>query len=95
VTNFLTRILVTPDYRSHGLFAAALRCRSRLRGAQDDIENMNPKISHIAKYPPSIGSRVKVWFGTKERHLIVKDETGRLTYDIYGMPLAASYSRLR
>lgn len=47
-----------------------------------------PKIFHIAKYPPSIGSRVKVWFDTKERHLLVEDETGRVTYDIYGMPLA-------
>jgi hypothetical protein len=47
-----------------------------------------PKIFHIAKYPPPIGSRVKVWFDTKERQLIVEDETGRVTYDIYGMPLA-------
>lgn len=47
-----------------------------------------PKIFHIAKYPPSIGSRVKVWFDTKERHLLVEDETGRVTNDIYGMPLA-------
>lgn len=37
-----------------------------------------PKIFHIAKYPPSIGSRVKVWFDTKERHLLVEDETGRV-----------------
>jgi len=47
-----------------------------------------PKIFHVAKYPPPIGSRVKVWFDTKERRLLVEDETGRVTYDIYGMPLA-------
>jgi hypothetical protein len=47
-----------------------------------------PKIFHIAKYPPPIGSRVKVWFDTKERQLLVEDETGRVTWDIYGMPLA-------
>ena len=47
-----------------------------------------PKVFHIAKYPPPIGSRVKVWFDTKERQLIVEDETGRVTRDIYGMPLA-------
>ncbi len=47
-----------------------------------------PKIFHIAKYPPPIGSRVKVWLDTKERHLLVEDESGRVTYDIYGMPLA-------
>ena len=44
-----------------------------------------PKIFHVAKYPPPIGSRVKVWFDTKERRLLVEDETGRVTY---GMPLA-------
>ena len=44
-------------------------------------------IFHIAKYPPPIGSRVKVWFDTKERQLLVEDETGRVTYDIYGVPL--------
>jgi hypothetical protein len=30
-----------------------------------------PKIFHIAKYPPPIGRRVKVWFDTKERQLLV------------------------
>jgi hypothetical protein len=46
-----------------------------------------PTIFHIAKYPPPIGTRVKVWFDTKERQLLVEDETGRVTYDIYGVPL--------
>lgn len=49
---------------------------------------MKPQIFHIAKYPPPTGSRVKVWFDTKERELLVEDETGRVTYDIYGMPLS-------
>lgn len=31
---------------------------------------------------------MKVWFDTKERHPLVEDETGRATWDIYGMPLA-------
>ena len=47
-----------------------------------------PKIFHIAKCPPPIGSRVKVWFDTKERQLLVEDDNGHVTYDIYGMPLA-------
>jgi hypothetical protein len=47
-----------------------------------------PKIFHIVKYPPPVGSRVKVWFDTKERQLTVEDETGRVTWDIYGVPLS-------
>lgn len=52
------------------------------------MKTEKPKIFHIATFPPPIGSRVKVWFDTKERHLLVEDESGRVTYDIYGMPLS-------
>ena len=31
---------------------------------------------------------MKVWLDTKERQLLVEDDNGRATYDIYGMPLA-------
>ena len=51
------------------------------------MKAVKPTIFHIAKYPPPIGTRVKVWFDTKERQLLVEDETGRVTYDIYGVPL--------
>jgi hypothetical protein len=47
-----------------------------------------PKIFHIAKYPPPIGSRVKIWFDMKERQLTIEDETGRVTWDIYGVLLS-------
>lgn len=47
-----------------------------------------PKIFDIAKHPPPIGSRVKVWFDTKERQLLVEDEADRVSRDIYGMPLS-------
>lgn len=50
-----------------------------------------PKIFHIAKCPPPIGSRVKVWFDTKERQLLVEDDNGHVTYDIYGMPLTGPH----
>jgi hypothetical protein len=46
------------------------------------------KIFHIAKYPPPIGSRVKIWFDMKERQLNIEDETGCVTWDIYGVPLS-------
>jgi len=48
-----------------------------------------PKIFSIGHHPPRIGSRVKVWFDKKEKtHLMVEDETGHLTWDIYGVPLS-------
>ena len=47
-----------------------------------------PKIFSIGHHPPRIGSRVKVWFDKKETHLMVEDETGHLTWDIYGVPLS-------
>jgi hypothetical protein len=47
-----------------------------------------PKIFFISKYPPRIGSRVKVWFDKKEGDLMIEDETGRVTCDIYGVPLS-------
>ena len=31
---------------------------------------------------------MKVWFDKKETHLMVEDETGHLTWDIYGVPLS-------
>jgi hypothetical protein len=47
-----------------------------------------PKIFYISKHPPRIGSRVKVWFDKKEGHLMIEDETGHVTWDIYGVPLS-------
>jgi hypothetical protein len=47
-----------------------------------------PKIYHIAKYPPPVGGRVKVWFDKATSHLLVEDETGRVGWDIYGVPLS-------
>jgi hypothetical protein len=42
-----------------------------------------PKIFSIGHHPPRIRSRVK-----GETHLLVEDETGHLTWDIYGVPLS-------
>src|SRR6202163_4035756 len=39
------------------------------REGRTTLKVEKPKIFHIAKYPPPIGSRVKVWFDTKERQL--------------------------
>jgi hypothetical protein len=47
-----------------------------------------PKVFSIGKQPPRIGSRVKVWFDKKDAHLMIQDETGNVTWDIYGVPLS-------
>src|SRR6478672_2231398 len=52
------------------------------------LKSYKPRIVHISTQPPPIGSRVKVWFDRRECHLLVEDATGRVTWDIYGMPLA-------
>ena len=46
-----------------------------------------PPVPFVQNRSPAIGTRIKVWFDKPSRNLLIEDEAGKVSQDIYGVCL--------